>query len=237
MSDRNKVLSFLKDNEGQTIKTKIFIDVFKSCRSQSELAKLVASELAGLVVVRKKKNKEIWKLTESGWAAANQIGTPEVQPAQEETIPDGFARFRSLAKENPDASPQRLLQLAGRSLGDPLSWPEWRETHPEWYLQQPRDWYAHDVELDVDGYPMRFPTDPLTAKERETRPTNERGWFERATRQPGASLEPLACEMPAFEVANVLRVTKKVGEQSGLDIFGQPKIELARRLAGITANY
>jgi hypothetical protein len=234
MSDRDKVLSFLKDNAGQTIKTKIVIDVFKSGRSQSELAKLLASELAGLVSVRKKKNKEIWKLTESGWAAANQISAPVVQPEQEEPVASDFARFRSLAKENPDASPQRLLQLAGRHLGDPLEWPaKWLETHPEWFLQLSSAWYSPDVQLDEAGYPLRFPTEPLTAQERSVRPANDKTWFERAMRQPGASLEPFAVPMPAFEVANVLRVTKKIGQQAAEEIFGSVKIATARQLVGV----
>jgi hypothetical protein len=52
-------------------------------------------------------------------------------------------------------------------------------------------------------------------------------------RTPGASLEPFAVEMPAFEVANILRVTKKVEEQNALDIFGPGKIATARRLVGL----
>jgi hypothetical protein len=160
---------------------------------------------------------------------------PDVQPTQEEPISSGFENFRSLAKENPDASPQRLQQLAGQHVGDPLEWPsKWLETHSEWYLQQPREWYSRDVELDSDGYPLRLPADPLPAKERDTRPTNERGWFERAMRQPGASLEPLAVEMPAFECANVIRVCRKVGMQDAQEIFGQAKIETAYLLVGLS---
>src|SRR5437016_163222 len=242
MTDKEKVLTFLRDHNGEASKSQIIIDIFSSGRSQSELADLLASELAGLVTSRKfynRKNKpQVWKLTPAGWSVANQMSAPEAQPTQGEPVSSDFARFKSLAKENPDASPQRLLQLAGRHIGDPLEdteqWRAFRAENPEWYLQAPRTWYAQDTELDTDGYPLRIPADPLTAKERETRPTNERGWFDRAMRQPGASLEPLACEMPAFEVANVLRVTNKVGEQNALDIFGPTKIELARKLAGIT---
>jgi len=240
MTDKEKVLVFLRDHEGKASKTQIIIDIFKSGRSQSELADLLASELAGLVVQKKQynlKNKpQTWKLTPAGWATANQIVAEEPQ-AQQEAIPDGFARVKSLAKENPDASAQRLLQLAGRHIGDPLEWGlEWQQTRPEWYLQQPREWYSGDVELDSDGYPTRCPENPLTAKDRETRPTTEQGWFERAMRSPGASLEPLAVEMPAFEVANVIRVTRKVGMQDAVDIFGHEKIATAHRLAGLSSG-
>ena len=53
-------------------------------------------------------------------------------------------------------------------------------------------------------------------------------------RQPGASLEPFAVEMPAYECANILRVLKKVGEHNALDIFGTEKIATAHRLAGLS---
>ena len=233
MENETKVLLFLKDNDGARLRSQVCTQVFNNHITTQELDNLLNTVLSGLVTIRKRKNRETWKLTPAGWSVANQMSAPDVAPAQTEAIPEGFARFKTLAKENPDASPQRLLQLAGRSLGDPLSWPEWRETHPEWYLQQPRDWYSPDVQLDESGYPLRIPADPLTAKERETRPTNERGWFDRAMRQPGASLEPLACEMPAYECANVLRVTKKVGQQAAEEIFGLEKIMAARRLVVI----
>jgi len=234
MSDRDKVLSFLRDNGGQTHKTQITITVFRSGRSLSELNALLASELAGLVTVRKRKKTETWKLTPGGWAIANQIAAqrpPEPKPA---LIDEGFQRFKTLAKENPDASPQRLLQLAGRSLGDPLSWPsEWRGLHPDWFLQTSREWYARDVELDADGYPMRLPESPLTSKEQNIRPTTERGWFDQAMRSLGASLEPLAVEMPAFECANILRTVQKIGEPAATEIFGPARVGQARQLATI----
>jgi hypothetical protein len=241
MTDKEKVLVFLRDHEGKASKTQIIIDIFKSGRSQSELADLLASELAGLVVQKKQynlKNKpQTWKLTTAGWATANQIVAEMPAETQEEAIPEGFARFKSLAKENPDASAQRLLQLAGRHIGDPLQWgSEWQQTRPEWYLQQPRDWYSRDVELDADGYPMRCAENSLIAKEREVRPSSEAGWFERAMRQPGASLEPLAVEMPAFEVANIIRVTRKVGMANAVDIFGSEKITTAHRLVGLSSG-
>jgi len=238
MTDKEKVLVFLRDHEGKASKTQIIIDIFKSGRSQSELADLLASELAGLVVQKKAynlKNKpQTWKLTPAGWAAANQI-VAQKPPEEEETpVSDAFQRFKALAQENPDASPQRLLQLAGRHIGDPLTWGlEWRAVHPEWYLLQPRDWYERDVELDQDGYPLRYPESPLTAKEREVRPVNDKAWFERAMRQPGASLEPLGVEMPAYECANILRVAKKIGEPAAVEIFGSAKMELAHRLVGV----
>jgi hypothetical protein len=234
MSDRDKVLNFLRDNDGQTNKTQITITVFKSGRSVSELNALLASDLAGLVTVRKRKKTETWKLTKPGWAIANQLSSAKPQESQQEPASEEFARFKALAKENPDASPQRLLQLAGRSLGDPLSWPaEWREARPEWFLGQPRDWYSRDVELDADGYPLRLPESPLTGKEQNARPTNERAWLNWAMRQPGASLEPLAVEMPAFECANILRTVQKIGEPAATEIFGPEKIATARRLAGL----
>ena len=238
MENETKVLLFLKDNDGARLRSQVCTQVFNNHITTQELDNLLNTVLSGLVTIRKRKNRETWKLTPAGWATANQIVVPDAQPAQAEPVSSDFARFREIVKQNPDCSVQRALQLAGRHLGDPLGdteqWRAFRAENPEWYLQAPRTWYAADLELDSDGYPLRIPADPLTAKERETRPTNERGWFDRAMRQPGASLEPLACEMPAFEVANVLRVTNKVGEQNALDIFGPTKIELARKLAGIT---
>lgn len=230
MSEKEKVLIFLRNAGGFASRSSISIDVFQRHLSASELDELLDTVLSGLVEIKKKK----WTLTPLGWNLANQIGAPEVQPTQAEAISSDFARFRSLAKENPDVSPQRLLQLAGRHIGDPLEWPaEWRETNPEWYLAQPKDWYSSDLALDESGYPLRYPAGPLTAKEREVRPTTDKAWFDRAMRQPGASLEPLAVPMPAFEVANILRVTKKIGLPSAQEIFGLAKIERAQRLAGL----
>ena len=237
MSDKEKVLCFLRDNSGQTIKTRIIIDLFRSGRSQSELNDLLTSVLAGLVTVRRKKNKEIWKLTPAGWSAVNQIVPEKPAETLTEAISDDFQRFKDLAKNNPDCSPQRLLQLAGRHLGDPFEWGfEWQQAHPDWFLQQPRDWYARDVELDADGYPSRLPESPLTGKDREVRPNSERSWFEFAVRCPGASLEPLAVEMPAFEVANVIRVTRKIGMENATEIFGPEKLATAYRLASLTVG-
>ncbi len=54
-------------------------------------------------------------------------------------------------------------------------------------------------------------------------------------KQDVASLEPLAMEMPAYEVAYVLRVTKKVGLAAATDIFGEDKILTAFRLARIAS--
>jgi hypothetical protein len=231
MQKQDEVLLFLKDNGGARIRSQVCEQVFKNHITSAELDTLLSTVLSGLVTARKRKYRETWKVTVAGWALAQKPPEEQETPAS-----DTFQRFKALAQENPDASPQRLLQLAGRSLGDPLAWSEeWRVAHPEWYLQQPREWYARDVELDQDGYPMRYPTEPLSAQERSARPVNDKAWFERAMRQPGASLEPLAVEMPAYEVANILRVTKKVGEQNALDIFGSSKIGLAWRLARISS--
>lgn len=233
MTEKEKVLIFLRDNGGSSGRSDVSIQVFRRNLSAAQLDELLKTVLSGLVEIREKK----WTLSQPGWNLANQIDTQEAQPAQEEPATDAFSRFKALAKANPDVSPQRLLQLAGRHLGDPLEdsehWRQFRAEHPEWYLQQPREWYAHDLELDQDGYPMRYPTEPLTAKERDVRPVNEKAWFDRAMRSPGASLEPLAMEMPAYEVANILRVVKKVGMQEAEQIFGQAKIEQAQQLAGI----
>jgi len=207
MTDKEKVLIFLRDHNGEASKSQIIIDIFSSGRSQSELADLLASELAGLVTSRKfynRKNKpQVWKLTPAGWSVANQIGAPAVQPAQAETVSSDFARFGTLAKENPDCSVQRLLQLAGRHIGDPLSWgQEWQQSHADWFLQQPRDWYSPDVQLDESGYPLRIPADPLTAKERETRPTNERVGLTEPCASQGRAWSHSAVEMCAAECAN-----------------------------------
>lgn len=241
MQSESEVLLFLRNNGGASLRSQVCEKVFKNHITSAELDKLLSTVLSGLATARKRKNRETWKLTPAGWAASNQAATQEVAPIQpetrSETISDDFARFKALAKENPDASPQRILQLAGRHIGDPLEesnhWREFKAQNPEWYLQQPREWYPADVELTED-YPTRYPSEPLTAKERDVRPTTERGWFERAMRQPGASLEPFAVEMPAFEVANILRVLKKVGEQNALDIFGSEKIATAHRLVGLS---
>jgi hypothetical protein len=236
MQKQDEVLLFLKDNGGARIRSQVCEQVFKNHITSAELDTLLSTVLSGLVTARKRKNRETWKLTESGWAAANQIVAQKSLEEQETPVSDAFQCFKALAQENPDCSIQRLLQLAGRHIGDPLTWgPEWQEKHREWFLQQSRDWYSQDVELDQDGYPLRYPAgEPLSAQERSVRPVNDKAWFDRAMHQPGASLEPLAVEMPAYEVANILRVTKKVGEQNALDIFGQSKIELARRLAYIS---
>jgi hypothetical protein len=234
MTKKEKILRDLRDAGGSLTRTQITNQTLQKNSSSSELDELLSTVLSGLVEIKDKK----WTLTKAGWSEANILATAqERQPAQAETIPDGFSKFRDLAKNNPDCSVQRLLQLAGRHLGDPLEWgPEWQQTRPEWYLQQPREWYSRDVELDADGYPTRCPEIPLTAKEREVRPATEQGWFERAMRLPGASLEPLAVEMPAFEVANVVRVCLKVGMQNAVDIFGPAKIATAHRLVGLSSG-
>ncbi len=240
MQKEMEVLLFLRNNGGFSLRSQVALEVFSNNITAAELDKLLATVLNGFVIARTRKNKQTWKLTSQGWvASANHIATAaqEAQPARQEPISDGFARFKQLAKDNPDVTPQRLLQVAGRHIGDPLwdteHWRAFRAQNPEWFLKQPREWYSSDVELTED-YPTRYPENPLTSKERETRPTTERGWFDRAMRQPGASLEPLAVEMSAAECANVIRVVKKVGMQAGQDIFGQEKIEQAHRLAGIT---
>jgi hypothetical protein len=238
MQSETEVLLFLRNNGGASLRSQVCEKVFKNHIMSADLDKLLATVLSGLVTARKRKNRETWKLTTQGWAAsANQITAPEAQPMQAEPISTGFARFREIVEQNPDCSVQRALQLAGRHLGDPLEdseqWRSFRAQNPEWYLLQPKDWYSSDVAVDESGYPLRYPTDPLTAKEREVRPTTEQGWFDRAMRQTGASLEPFAVEMPAYECANILRVCKKVGEQNALDIFGAAKIATARRLAGL----
>jgi hypothetical protein len=232
MTKKEKILRDLRDAGGSLTRTQITNRTLQKNSSASELDELLSTVLSGLVEVKDKK----WTLTQAGWSEANILATAqEPQPAQQETIPDGFSKFRDLARNNPDVSAQRLLQIAGRHLGDPLEpqWADWRAEHPEWYLQQPRDWYSRDVELDIDGYPMRVPENPLTAKEQGTRPTNERGWFEFAMRSPGASLEPLAVPMPAYECANIIRVCRKIGMQAAQDIFGPEKIATAHKLAGI----
>jgi hypothetical protein len=244
MQEFEKVLVYLRDNKGSALRSVISIEVFQRNLSASELDELLNSPLSGLVQVESiktaKTSASVWKLTSLGWEKAHGVDRPaqELTPAQAEAIPEGFARFRQLARQNPDCSPQRLLQLAGRHLGDPLEsdWAEWRESHQEWFLKQPRDWYAKDVELDADGYPLRYPSDPLTLGEHEDRPKTERGWSEWATRQPGARLEPLAKEMPAYQAANVIRVCRKVGLANAIDIFGQAKIDLAHRLTGVTVG-
>jgi hypothetical protein len=237
MLKRDEVLNFLKDNGGTRLRSQVCEGVFSNNIKSAELDNLLSTVLSGLVTARKRKNRETWKLTESGWSAANQIAAPEAQPTQAEPISAGFARFREIVEQNPDCSVQRALQLAGRHIGDPLGdteqWRTFRAENPEWFLQLPATWYASDVTLDESGYPLRFPADPLTAKERETRPTTERGWFDRTMRQPGASLEPFAVEMPGFEVANILGVCKKVGQQLAEEIFGPVKIATARRLVGL----
>ncbi len=242
MQKEMEVLLFLRNNGGSSHRSQVALEVFQNHISSVELDQLLSTVLSGFVTARTRKNKQTWKLTQAGWSAsANHIATTaqNAPPTQEEPASDGYARFKALARENPDASPQRLLQLASRHLGDPLEdtehWRTFRAQNPEWFLAQPKDWYPHDVELDADGYPMRYPAEPLTAKEREVRPTNDRGWFDRAMRQPGASLEPLAVPMPAFEMANILRVVKKVGEQAAVEIFGTGKIATARQLAGISS--
>jgi hypothetical protein len=229
-----KVLVYLRDNGGSAKRSVISIEVFSRNCSSSELDELLETLLSGFVTVDRSKK---WLLTPLGWSKANaiQIVAPEAPESQQSiSSDDGWTRFKELAKANPDASQQRLLQLAGRHIGDPLDpqWAEWRASHPEWFLQQPKDWYAPDVELTED-YPTRYPSDPLTAKDREVRPTGEAGWFERAMRHPGASLEPLACEMPAIEVANVIRVCRKIGMPNAVDIFGAAKIATAHRLVGV----
>jgi hypothetical protein len=238
MQKQDEVLLFLKDSGGARLRSQVCEQVFKNHITADELDQLLRTVLSGLVTARKRKNRETWKLTESGWAAANQIVAQKPPESQETPVSDAYQRFKALAQANPDASPQRLLQLAGRHLGDPLEdtehWRTFRAENPEWYLQPPQSWYAADVALDESGYPLRYPSgDPLTAKEREVRPATEQGWFERAVRQPGASLEPLAVEMPAYEVANILRVTKKIGQQAAEEIFGSEKIATARRLVGL----
>ena len=235
MTKKEKVLNFLRVVGGSSNRARIMNEPLQKHGTASDLDELLNTVLSGLVEVKDDK----WVLTKLGWAEANALAS--VQPVQDpppadtEQVSQGFARFRRLAKENPDTSPQRLLQLAGRHIGDPLEadWAEWRETHPEWYFQQPRVWHAKDVELDADGYPLRYPENPLTLGEHEDRPKTERGWFEWATRQPGASLEPLAKEMPAFECSNIVRVTRKVGTANAIDIFGQAKIDLAHQLVGV----
>jgi hypothetical protein len=230
VTEKEKVLNYLRDAGGSLSRSEVSIQVFRRNLSAHQLDTLLNTVLAGLVEVRDKR----WTLTDAGWREANLLTSPQDSPEPQETISDGFARFRSLARENPDASLQRLLQLAGRSLGDPLEWgTEWQQARPEWYLQSPRDWYSRDVELDSDGYPLRLPDNPLTTKEQNTRPTTERAWFEWTTRQSGASLQPLAVEMPAFEVANILRTCRKIGENAATEIFGPAKIETARELATI----
>jgi hypothetical protein len=230
VTEKEKVLNYLRDAGGSSSRSEVSIQVFRRNLSADKLNTLLNTILAGLVEVRDKK----WTLTEAGWREANLLASSQDDPEpQRKTIPDDLARFKALARENPDASPQRLLQLAGRSLGDPLSWPaEWRESHPEWFLQTPRDWYAGDVEL-IEDYPARYPPDPLTTKDQVTRPTSEAAWFQFAMRSPGASLEPLAVEMPAFEVANVMRTCRKIGDDAATEIFGSIKIETARKLATI----
>jgi hypothetical protein len=238
MTKKEKILRDLRDAGGSLSRSQITNQTLQKNSSSSELDELLSTVLSGLVEIKGKK----WTLTQAGWSEANIHATgQEVEPAQTEAIPDDFSRFRSIAKENPDSSAQRLLQLAGRHLGDPLEdsehWREFKAEHPEWYLAQPQTWYARDVELDSDGYPMRCPENPLTAKDRETRPTTEAGWFERAMRSPGASLEPLSvAPMPAFEVANVIRVSRKVGMVNAVDIFRPEKIATAHRLAGLSSG-
>jgi hypothetical protein len=231
-----KVLIYLRDSGESASRSAVSVDVFSKNMSAAELDEILDRDLTGLVYVNKAKK---WVLTGAGRALSNKLTAQaivEEKPVKQEPISGDFARFKQLAAENPDSSPQRLLQLAGRHLGDPLdpAWADWRAKHPEWYLAQPKDWYAADVELDERGYPMRCPSNPLTAKERDTRPKTDRGWFDWAMRQPGASLEPLAKAMPAFECANILRVLKKVGMGNAIDIFGVEKIAKAHEAAGIT---
>jgi len=88
-SDRDKVLNFLKLSGGKTNKTKIFIDVFSSCRSQKDLKRLLDSDLAGLVKVRREKNREFWELTPDGHATLNRTANqdaPEIAQTQTEAI-------------------------------------------------------------------------------------------------------------------------------------------------------
>lgn len=231
--DKQKVLSFLKVNEGARLRSQVCERVFRNHITSAELDQLLNTVLSGLVYVRDGQ----WKLSKAGWREANQIAAPEPPESQESAYSDeGWTRFKQLAKENPDASAQRLLQLASKHLGDPLSdteyWRQFRAANPEWYLGEPRTWYAPDVEL-IENYPAFYPSRPLTASERANRPTSEAGWREWAARTRGASIEPLLVEMPAYECANILKVCKKVGMVNALDIFGQEKIDLAHRLAGI----
>ncbi len=234
MTKKEKILRDLRDAGGSLSRSQITNQTLQKNSSSSELDDLLNTVLSGLVEIKDKK----WALTKAGWSEANVFANAqEAKPTQTEAISDGFSKFKAIAKENPDASAQRLLQLSGRHIGDPLEWgSEWQQTRPEWYLQQPRDWYERDVELDSDGYPMRCPETSLTAKDREIRPTTELGWFERAMRSPGASLEPLAVEMPAYEVANVIRVSRKIGIQAAQEIFGLTKIATAHQLGGLTVG-
>lgn len=240
MTNKEKVLNFLRANNGVASRSDISGKVFQRHLSATELDTLLATVLSGLVEVKNKK----WTLTAPmGWREANLLAgeqtAPEPQPTQQDGVTEGFSRFKAIVEQNSDSSLQRCLQLAGRHIGDPLTdsecWREFRKQNPEWYLQQPRAWYAPDVELTED-YPTRYPESPLTAKERDARPTNETGWFNRAMRQTGASLEPLAAEMSAAECANVIRVTRKIGQEAAQEVFGPGVIATAHRLAGLTAG-
>jgi hypothetical protein len=235
MQNEIEVLLFLRNNGGASLRSQVCEKVFKNHITSAELDKLLATVLTGFVTARKRKNKETWKLTQAGWtASANHIATTaqNAPPTQEEPASDGFARFKALARENPDCSVQRLLQLAGRHIPNCLD--EGWEGPANWWENYPKSVYADDVELDADGqYPLRYPENPLTSKERELRPTTARGWFERALRMPGASLEPFLTPLPIYEVANCLRVTAKVGLKDAIDIFSRDKIKLAFKLAKV----
>src|SRR5215470_14786829 len=129
MEKWEKVLVYLRDKGGTALRSAVLSDVFSRNSSASELDEILGRDLAGLVYVNRAKK---WVLTAPGWVKANtlEIVAPVPPESQEATFSDpNWTRFKELAKANPDASAQRLLQLAGRHIGDPLEseWAEWRE--------------------------------------------------------------------------------------------------------------
>lgn len=234
MDDKHEVLCYLRDNQGKALRSAVSIEVFNRNQSASELDKMLKTILAGFVKVGKDRK---WTLTSAGWEQANLMPA-DTPPAQQQPVSEGVARFKQIIADNPDCSTQRARQLFGSSLKDPLdpTWAEWRENNPEWYLREPKDWYAPDVELDqTNQYPMRYPTRPLTAKERATRPRTPEGWFRYAMGQPSASLEPYCAPMgmAAAECTNIIKVVRKVGMVAALEIFKADRIATAHRLVGI----
>jgi hypothetical protein len=230
---KNKILLALKEAGGTVTRTHLFKHTLQRNVPGKQIELIMGSVLAGLVEL---KNGN-WTLTTLGWAEVNAsaLASPqnESETPQEAPASEAFVQFKKIARENPDASPERLLQLAGRGLGDPLTntpkWNEFRAKRPEWYLDSPASWYPQDVELNGD-YPARYPIKPECAT---SRATSDAAWFKFAMSQPGASLEPFAVTMPAFEVANILRVSRKVGKPAALEIFGEDRIRTALELAGV----
>src|SRR5438046_1873415 len=98
MTKKEKVLNFLRDTGGSSNRRRITNEALQKNCTASELDELLSTVLSGLVEIKEKK----WTLTPVGWSEANVLAVAQnAEPPQEETIPDGFSRFRSLAKENP----------------------------------------------------------------------------------------------------------------------------------------